>query len=142
MTYIFKYEKDGCKFYEENDIQCADFIKRDSDMEKTIDELTDKLLDGGHKISIINNKRKIDFMIDDVKSIIKERGNDYGSSKDSFSKIAAMWSAYTGCNISSTDVAYMMAMLKMSREKSSPKFDNRLDAAAYCILADEVSHGI
>lgn len=79
-------------------------------------------------------------MLDEIKMIKEQRGEEYGDTNKSFGRIASLWSAYTGTNILPKDVAYMMALLKMSREKSGAKFDNRLDAATYCVLADEVSN--
>lgn len=77
-------------------------------------------------------------MFEEMQTILAQREVDYGKAQVSFDKIAKLWSAYIGTHIKPVDVAYMMAMLKMSREKHQPKYDNRLDAANYCVLADIV----
>ena len=72
--------------------------------------------------------------------IQEQREKEYGSPDESFDRIAYLWSGYLAVSVSGKDVAYMMAMLKMSREKHESKFDNRLDAASYCVLADKVNN--
>lgn len=63
-----------------------------------------------------------------------DRQKDYGNPKDSFNRIAGLWSAYLGCHVSAKDVARMMTLLKISRLKSTPDHeDSMIDAIGYII---------
>jgi hypothetical protein len=66
------------------------------------------------------------------------KGN-YGPPSASFTRIAALWSAYLGHAITSKDVAVCMALLKFSREAHSHRRDNLLDAAGYVGLAADMT---
>ncbi len=68
-----------------------------------------------------------------------ERAGDYGAAAVSFNRIAAMWSAYLGKEISGHDVACMMTLLKLAREAHSHKADNLIDAAGYIGLAADMA---
>ena len=68
-----------------------------------------------------------------------ERQQDYGSPAASFARIAALWSAYLGREVSPKDVCMCMALLKIAREANSHKRDNLLDAAGYIGLAADVT---
>jgi len=70
-----------------------------------------------------------------------ERQGDYGSPAASFSRIAALWSAYLGHAVTGKDVAMCMALLKFSREAHRHKRDNLLDAAGYIGLAADMEGG-
>lgn len=63
------------------------------------------------------------------------RQQEYGDAEVNFTRIAELWSAFLGVNITPKDVPVMMALLKLAREKNSPKEDNLLDAAGYIGLA-------
>ena len=68
-----------------------------------------------------------------------EREQQYNSPEQSFSKIAALWSAYLGAEISAVDVASMMALLKIARVKTgSGKADNWIDLAGYAACGGEI----
>jgi hypothetical protein len=67
-----------------------------------------------------------------------ERQDDYGPPGESFARIAALWSAYLGHNVTGKDVALCMALLKFSREAHSHKRDNLIDAAGYIGLAADM----
>lgn len=68
-----------------------------------------------------------------------QRQKDYGRPEDSFRRIAALWSAYLGADVSGKDVALMMALLKLSRESNAHKMDNLLDCAAYVALGADMA---
>ena len=75
-----------------------------------------------------------------------DRQETYGDPDKSFRAVAAMWDQYLAArpgsreqNISSSDVACMMVLLKLVRQANKPKTDNLVDAAAYAALAEEVS---
>lgn len=67
-----------------------------------------------------------------------ERQQDYGDSAESFGAIAAMWSAYLGCDVSGRDVCNMMALLKIARLRLGHKDDSSIDGAAYLALGAEL----
>jgi hypothetical protein len=68
-----------------------------------------------------------------------EREQQYNSPERSFEKIASLWSAYLGAEISAVDVASMMALLKIARVKTgSGKADNWIDLAGYAACGGEI----
>lgn len=75
--------------------------------------------------------------------ITKDRQTTHGQAENNFARISAMWSAYTGFNITPADVAIMMAQLKMARFKHNPTYvDNAIDMAGYAALAGELGQGV
>lgn len=70
--------------------------------------------------------------------IVGDRRNDYGPVEESFEWVASMWSTWLGMPISPEDVAVMMALLKICREKNRHKRDNLVDAAGYIGLASHL----
>lgn len=69
-----------------------------------------------------------------------DRRETHGDPKQSFNRIAALWSAYTGCTLSAKDVAHMMALMKMTRTMyGTHNDDDSVDMAGYIALASEVS---
>ena len=71
-----------------------------------------------------------------------QRQDVYGNPEDSFATIADLWSVWVGREISAHDVAMMMALLKIAREKhGAGSEDNGVDACGYLALAaDMVGH--
>lgn len=73
--------------------------------------------------------------MEEVMDTVGDRANDYGDAKQSFSRIAEMWSAYKGVYFTHADVAAMMIMLKVSRLSNDPsKKDSWIDIAGYAAL--------
>lgn len=74
--------------------------------------------------------------------IVTERGRSYGGEQDRYSnlyRIAGLWSAYLGTDVTAHDVCWMMTLLKASRAKQDPaNDDNILDAHGYLTLAEKV----
>lgn len=82
-------------------------------------------------------------ILEEAKSIIMERREEkYGSPHYNFKNIAAFWSIYIDKELTSKDVAIMMALLKISRIKTGTKIDyiddNFIDLAGYSALAAEL----
>lgn len=76
---------------------------------------------------------------EEAKSIVAgDRASDYGDANESFSRIAKLWSAYTGTTISPWDVAQMMILLKVSRAKTSRKRDTLVDIVGYAECASKL----
>ena len=72
--------------------------------------------------------------------ITGDRNQSYGDTKESFRRIAAMWSAYLNWTVTPADAAAMMALLKISRISTDPTNDDHwIDLAGYAALGSEVS---
>lgn len=70
-----------------------------------------------------------------LKTINGERQDAYGNPEDTFFRIACLWSAYLGREVEGSDVANMMILLKMAREKGGKgKRDNYVDLIGYAAL--------
>lgn len=63
--------------------------------------------------------------------IVEERGKDYGSPCQDFTRIAKLWSAILGTYIDPRFVPLCMIAVKMSREVHKHKEDNISDIAGY-----------
>lgn len=71
-----------------------------------------------------------------LRTINGERQDQYGCPEDTFSKIAALWSAYLGIEVTPTMTADMMCLLKIAREfEGKGKRDNAVDLIGYAALA-------
>lgn len=69
-----------------------------------------------------------------------DRTATHGNPEDNFQDIAALWSVYLGRQVTSSDVASMMILLKMARIKSNPKHeDHWIDVAGYAACGVEVT---
>ncbi len=78
-------------------------------------------------------------VLDEAKRLISgSRREAYGSAHDSFSCIASLWSTYLSATIKPVDVAMMMVLLKVAREKAAHGTDNLVDICGYAALAEEV----
>lgn len=82
-------------------------------------------------------------VLDKAKTIINgERQGTYGNAEDNFASIAAFWSTYLNREISSTDVANMMILMKVARNSSGVyKDDNYIDICGYAALGGEIAAG-
>lgn len=71
-------------------------------------------------------------------AVCGHRATDYGTPEDNFGTIAKLWSVYKGTQFTATDVAMMMALLKVARIKSgSNTTDSFVDLAGYAACAAE-----
>lgn len=76
------------------------------------------------------------------KCVCGDREQDYGSPENNFQRIAEFWSTYTGLPLTSTDVAAMLALLKIARIASGhEKEDNWVDLAGYAACGGEIETG-
>lgn len=72
--------------------------------------------------------------------VTKDRAADHGDMEDNFATIAAYWSIHLGCDVTATDVAVMMALLKVARIRSNPSHpDNWVDGAGYFACGGEIA---
>jgi hypothetical protein len=66
-----------------------------------------------------------------------DRRKDYDHPTPNHERIAALWNAFLSIRkkpnspISASEVAWMMALLKIARDAYTPKRDNYVDAAGY-----------
>lgn len=72
--------------------------------------------------------------------VLKERAKAYGSSVTSFTRIAKLWSAIYGQEITPKQVGLFMIALKMSREIGSHQRDNLIDICGYASLIEDISN--
>lgn len=72
--------------------------------------------------------------------VCTDRDEQHGDARESFGRIAALWSADLGIPIGPADVARLMALLKLARAKGKPGvIDSWIDAAGYSALAGELA---
>ena len=72
-----------------------------------------------------------------------DRATTHGDVEDNFRRIADLWNAYLGVDdITSIDVAVMLALLKVARIRSNPTHaDNWIDIAGYAACGGEIATG-
>jgi len=88
---------------------------------------------------VVENKRT-QVLSEASRLINGDRAETHGSAKETFNKIAKMWSAYLSTEVTSTDVAQMMVLLKVVRGQANNKhLDNFVDQAGYSALGYEVA---
>lgn len=64
-----------------------------------------------------------------------ERQDDYGDPRVNFARIATFWEAYLGTEVTASDVAALMALMKLSRlAKSDDHSDSWVDLIGYSAL--------
>ena len=75
--------------------------------------------------------------------VTKDRATTHGDAEDNFRRIAELWNAYLGVDdITSIDVAVMLALLKVARIRSNPTHaDNWIDIAGYAACGGEIATG-
>ncbi len=74
--------------------------------------------------------------IEEMKSILVDRGADYGSRRKNFQNIATMWSIILDQPVTARQVALCMITMKAAREVAGPKHDSMIDVANYALIAD------
>lgn len=76
-----------------------------------------------------------------MKCVCGERQDQYGTPENNFRQIADLWRAYLHIEITPTDVAMMMSLLKIARIKSgSATEDSFVDLAGYAACGAEIQH--
>ena len=76
-----------------------------------------------------------------AKIVCGERQENYGTPENNFRQIADLWRAYLHIEITPTDVAMMMALLKIARIKTGTATDDSfVDLAGYAACGAEIEH--
>lgn len=72
--------------------------------------------------------------------VTRDRAATHGDAERNFDLVGLYWSMHLGCLVKASDVAVMMAMLKLARIKANPaNIDSYVDAAGYAALAGEIA---
>lgn len=77
-------------------------------------------------------------LIEADKCVNGDRDQDYGSPLTAFNVIATMWGAYLGTAITPKQVADMMILMKVARNKNKSKADNYVDIVGYGACGYEI----
>lgn len=82
-------------------------------------------------------------ILDTAKTYVtKDRASDHGDMENNFLTIARYWSVHLDHEVTATDVAVMMNLLKIARIKSNPNHpDNWIDGAGYMACGGELAGG-
>lgn len=79
-----------------------------------------------------------DVIAEAAQIIHGSREDDYGTAERNLNRIAVMWSAYLGYEITARNVAMCMVLLKVSRDAHREKRDNIVDGIGYFGLAGQL----
>jgi hypothetical protein len=72
--------------------------------------------------------------------VTQDRAATHGDAERNFELIADYWSAHLDMNITASDVAVMMTLLKIARIRSNPRNgDNWVDACGYMACGGEIA---
>jgi hypothetical protein len=72
--------------------------------------------------------------------VLQDRNKTYGGPEDSFKTTAAFWTTFLGVEIKASDVAAMLALLKLARIAANPThYDSYVDLAGYAACGAEVA---
>lgn len=82
-------------------------------------------------------------ILDRAKQLVTgDRAATHGPAEQSFARVAGLWSALIGVEITPPQAALMMAALKVSRGWDNPGHaDNAVDLAGYAALAGQLAGG-
>jgi hypothetical protein len=87
--------------------------------------------------------KRADILATASEYVTTDRAATHGDAEDNFRRIAELWNAYLGVDdITSIDVAVMLALLKVARIRSNPNHaDNWIDIAGYAACGGEIATG-
>ncbi len=80
--------------------------------------------------------------VDALRLVDEDRKSTYGDYDENLTRIAEMWSGYTGTEINAMDVALMMVLVKISRSKAGYARDNAVDGVAYFLIHDSLARHV
>lgn len=76
--------------------------------------------------------------LDAIAVMKTDRSRTHGKPEDTLERIARLWSAYLGTEITAAQCASMMALLKIARSRHAYDRDHYLDGIAYLLLAESL----
>ena len=77
-------------------------------------------------------------ILNGAEQAVAQRGENYGSPKENFGRIAKLWTAYKGIELSVEDVGVMMMLVKLGRLMENPHHqDSWVDIAGYSAITAE-----
>jgi hypothetical protein len=87
--------------------------------------------------------KRADILATASEYVTTDRAATHGNAEDNFLRTAELWNAYLGVDdITSIDVAVMLALLKVARIRSNPNHtDNWIDIAGYAACGGEIATG-
>lgn len=79
-------------------------------------------------------------ILDEAKKILSSRQKEYGKPKESFKRIASLWGATLGIEVTKEQVAMCMIQLKIARLQSlKGHHDSIVDIIGYAYLLSELN---
>ena len=80
-------------------------------------------------------------VLEDAKHLTEgDRNATYGPPTAEYERLARLWGAYLGIDLTAAQAAMCMALLKLNRTIASPDYrDNYVDLAAYAAIAFEAT---
>ena len=84
------------------------------------------------------NRQKL---LETAAKIVKgDRQKNYGTPEDNFGRIADLWGTFLNKNITASDVAAMMILMKVARIMHDPShMDSWVDIAGYAACGGEIN---
>ena len=83
---------------------------------------------------------RADVLCTAARAVLQDRQNLHGAPEDSFKDIADLWEGWNGIKYTRTDVAVMLALLKIARVRKTPTYkDNWADIAGYAACGFEAA---
>lgn len=132
-------------YIEENGIPEGTFLIHDQDADGPRPEYGDPPVDDDEELAAIADEettwspeaeQRVEFLAEVAKIVANDRNTQYGEPEDNFARISDLWASYLQHNISVSDVAAMMALLKIARIAVNPlDRDSWLDVAGYAACA-------
>lgn len=88
----------------------------------------------------LENKGQKSIAAEAEEIINGERREAYGEVRESFTKIAGLWSSLLGFKITPEQVAQMLIIFKVARENNKHKRDNLTDIIGYTLLLEKLEN--
>lgn len=88
--------------------------------------------------SLYGDSERKHLLQDAIRTVCKDRADEYGDMESNFDDIAELWTVYLGVNVERRDVANMMVLLKVARNGTPGHRDNWVDIAGYAACGAEV----
>ena len=82
---------------------------------------------------------ELPFDLEATAEAMRQEDAEHGDIEDNFATIASYWSEHLGTEVTSVDVAVMMALLKLARIKTNAvNRDNWIDGCGYLACGGEL----